>query len=208
MKRKVAVDAGLAGIVQLSDGFSGEAIVDASVRFELDKTPCTPLRKAGGFFVFTHLKDASPHCLDIACPGFFEAQVTVAAIAFPLTQPLAESIVVCKLEPSPAYPYPPGTTIVCGQVTSAGKPLADVDVFALFSDRLGAWHYGKARSYGSSDDEDPYNGRYSLVLSSATGAPDVNLRFTKEGYTPWFGHVTVARSTQTIANADLQPANT
>ncbi|GLU34881.1 carboxypeptidase regulatory-like domain-containing protein [Trinickia caryophylli] len=206
MKRKAVVQTGLAAVVQLNDGFSGEPIADASVLFKLDQTPCTPLRKADGFFVFTHLQNGAPHCLDIACAGFFDAQVTLSVIPFPLTRPLAESIVVCQLEPSPVYPYPAGTTIVCGQVTSTGKPLAGVDVFALFSDRLGAWHYGKARSYGSPDDEDPCNGRYSLVLSSATGAPDVSLRFTKDGYTPWFGQVAVARSMQTIANADLQPA--
>ncbi|TAM54770.1 MAG: hypothetical protein EPN57_04525 [Paraburkholderia sp.] len=193
--------------MQLIDGFLGEPLDDdAPVTFRLDGTPCTPLYKGSGFYVFMDLRDTSPHQVDVTCAGFTSVQTTLTAIAVPLLKPLAELIVVLELGPSPAYSYSPDATLLCGKVTSGRTPLGDVEVFALFSDRQGTWQWRKTRSYAAQHDS-PYFGHYSLALpSSVSGAP-VSLRFTKDGHTSHFERVAPTRSRTTIVGADLLPTN-
>jgi hypothetical protein len=205
MKLDFVVATGLPAILQLKDGFSGEPIDDAAVTFRLDDAPREPVRKGSGFYVFTDLPDASPHWLDVACPGFVDIQTTLKAISFPLATPLAHFIVVLELGPSPAYSYPSGTTLLCGQVTSAGEPLADAEVFALFSDRQGTWDWRKTQTYGARGGS-PYLGQYTLALPSTVASAEVNLRFTKVGHVSHFDRIAPVRSSTTIVGANLQSA--
>lgn len=192
-------------ILQLRDGFSGEAINDASVTFRLDKVAYEPLRKGGGFYVFFDLSDTALHLLSITCRGFFDAQITLSVISLPLTKPLAEVVNVCDLEPSALYAYPPGTAIVRGQVTSGGKPLAGAEVFACSADRLGAWHWRKTRSAGYPCDKASPGGHYALALPRAAANGEIMLRFAKDGHALSFERFTPTRSTTTTINVDLQP---
>jgi|GEM_PF-2877576 len=207
MKRDIVVTTELPAILQLIDGFSGEPLDgDASVTFLLDGAPYTPLYKGSGFYVFMDLVDTKPHQLNVARAGFADVQATLTAISLPLLKPLADLIVVLTLGPTPAYSFPVGTTLLCGQVTSDGAPLGDVEVFALFSDRQGTWHWRKTWTYAARDDS-PYFGHYALALPSTPASALVNLRFTKDGHTSHFERVAPARSRTTIVGANLQPAN-
>ena len=195
-------------VLLLRDGFTGQTLNDPSASFRLGNVACAPIRRGDGFHVFLNISDASPCLLDIACPGFLDAQVTLTAISLPLEKPLAEVVTVCDLEPSAFYAYPPGTTIVCGQVTSAGKPLAGAEVFACFSDRQGEWHWRRTLSHESGRCDDWHQGHYALALPSAASNSNVNLRFAKDGHGLHFHQVAPARSMTTIVGADLQRANT
>ncbi len=206
MKRDFVVATGLPAILQLKDGFSGESLDDAPVSFRLDQVPCEPIRKGSGFYIFTDLLDTSPHRLDVTCAGFVDVQTTLTVISLPLAKPLAELIVVLELGPSPSYSYPAGTTLLRGQVTSGGEPVADAEVFAAFHDRQGTWHWRKTTTYGTQRDN-PYFGQYALALPPAAASAEVNLRFTKDGHASHFDRVAPIRSQTTIIGANLQPAN-
>jgi hypothetical protein len=193
-------------ILQLIDGFSGEPLEDAPVIFQLDQAPCEPIRKGNGFYIFTDLLDTSPHQLDVTCAGFVDAQTTLTVIPLPLDRALAELIVVLKLGPSPSYSYPVGATLLRGQVTSRGEPVADAEVFAAFHDRQGTWHWCKTKTCGTERDS-AYFGQYALALPLAAASAEVNLRFTKDGHASHFERVAPIRSQTTIIGASLQPAN-
>jgi hypothetical protein len=205
MKERAQVSGRSTAVLHLRDGFSGEAINDASVSFRLDGASFEPLQKGGGFYVFSDLSDAAPHLVQTTCRGFFDAQTALIAISLPLTEMLAGVIAVCDLEPNAVYAYPPGTTIVRGRVTSEGKPLADVEVFACFVDRLGGWQWRKTRSSGSERDVASYRGQYALALPHAAVNGTVNLRFAKDGHALHFEQVTPTRSVATTLSVDLQP---
>jgi hypothetical protein len=205
MKRDALASGTSKAILQLRDGFSGEAIDGASVNFRLDGASFEPLQKGGGFYIFLHVSDVAPHEVDITCHGFFDAQVTLTAVSLPLTEPLAQVIARCDLEPSALYAYPLGTTIVRGQVTSSGKPVADAEVFACFADRLGAWQWRKTRSSGHECGAGSYRGHYVLALPHAAASAKVNLRFTKDGHASYFDRITPTRAMTTTVSADLQP---
>jgi hypothetical protein len=205
MKGRAQVSGGSSAILQLRDGFSGVAINDASVSFRLDGASWEPLQKGSGIYVFSKLSDTALHSLDITCRGFFDARVTLTAISLPLTEFLAEAITISDLEPNAVYTYPPGTTIVRGRVTSAGKPLADAEVFAYFVDRLGGWQWRKTRSSGSERNFASYRGHYALALPLAAANGTVNLRFVKDGHVLYSDRITPKRSTATTLSVDLQP---
>jgi hypothetical protein len=205
MKRRAQVSGKSKAIVQLRDGFSGEAINGASVTFRLDEGACEPLRKGGGFYVFFNLSDTASHALSITCRGFFDAHIALSVISLPLAKPLAEVVTVCDLEPSALYAYPPGTAIVRGHVTSGGKPLAGAEIFACCADRLGAWHWRKTRSSDYPRDRASPDGNYALALPRAAANGEVMLRFAKDGHALSFDRTTPARSLTTTVNVDLQP---
>lgn len=204
MKPSAEGSARVSAILQLKDGFSGGPIVTGTATFQLDSAPYEALRKASGFYVFADLS-ILPHEVHISCAGFLSIGVALTAISLPLVKPLAELITVCELEPSSSYSYPVGTTLVCGQVTSAEGPLADVEVFALFSDRAGAWHWRKTMSSGSVRDNDQLRGHYALAVPPIAAGSQVNLRFMKDGHVSHFDRVIPTRSMTTIVGADLQP---
>jgi hypothetical protein len=206
MKLDFVVATRLPAILLLRDGFSSEPIDDPSVTFQLDGVSCVPIHKGSGFYIFMDLLNTSPHRLDVICSGFVDAQTRLTVISFPLVKPLAEFIVVLELGPSPAYSYPVGTTLLRGQVTSEGEPLADAEVFAAFCDRQGTWQWRKTQTYGTQRDS-PYFGHYVLALPPTAANAEVNLRFTKDGHASHFDRVAPVRSSTTIVGANLQSAN-
>jgi hypothetical protein len=190
----------LSAVVQLMDGFSGQPALGVQTRFTLDERPFEPLEKGQGFYAFADLEDGE-HCLKITCRGFLDNETKFSALSFPLKTSLAESIIVCELEPSPAYPYPTGMTLVRGRVLGGaeeGKPLADVIVEGTFADERGKTCHCRTRSYGV--------GRYALALRGRlpVGAIQVELRFAKEGYTLVTQPVSVPCGTTKVVDINMQ----
>ena len=120
----------LSAVVQLIDGFSQAPAVGFQPRFLLNQKPFMPLAKPQAFYAFSDLDDGD-YRLTALAPQFFAQEV---AFRVPLRLPLAAAIVPCCLAPSPLYPYPPGTTLIRGQVLQAGTrlPLAGVSVSANY----------------------------------------------------------------------------
>lgn len=167
----------LSAVVQLIDGFSQAPAVGFLPRFLLNQKPFLPLAKPQAFYAFSDLDDGD-YRLTALAPQFFAQEV---AFQVPLRLPLAAAIVPCYLAPSPLYPYPPGTTLIRGQVLQAGtkSPLAGVSVSASYPN----WQ-GKPKSAATlSSDYGKYDGRYALALGGKL-APDtlVVLSFSKAGY--------------------------
>jgi len=157
--------------------------------------------------VFRNLARDAPNRLHIACPRFLESELALTTFSVPLIQPSKEWVVVHELEPGLFYRYPVGTTIVCGKVLSADTPSGDVDVFVVFLDQRGTWKWRNTKSYRPVREGDASNGFYAVSLPLTATSADVNLRFTKDGYVPYFYRVTAARSMTTIVNASLQREN-
>ncbi|KVH81813.1 hypothetical protein WL40_05030 [Burkholderia ubonensis] len=167
----------LSAVVQLIDGFSLAPAVGMRPRFLLDGKPCQAYAKPQAFYAFSGLDDGSYRLTTITLP-FFEREV---AFDVPLRLPLADAIAPCVLEPSPLYPFPPGTTLIRGQVRAAGTraPLAGVAVEASYAGRRGDTRHAATRTshFGH------YDGRYALALGGRLDAETtVTLVFDKAGY--------------------------
>ncbi|ATF87454.1 MULTISPECIES: hypothetical protein [Burkholderia] len=167
----------LSAVVQVIDGFSLAPLEGLRPAFTLNGQPCRPLDKRDGFYAFGGLPHGA-YRLVAAAPPFFAQQV---AFEVPLALPLAEAIVSCVLEPGPLYPFPPGTTLVRGQVLAAAtrQPLAGVQVEARYASARGEARQAATRTAGLGR----YDGRYALAprgrLAPGTA---VVLNFSKAGY--------------------------
>ncbi len=189
----------LSAVVQLIDGFSHAPAEGIEPRFLLNGKPCLPHAKPQSFYAFSELADGDYRLTALALP-FFPREVEFKV---PLAQPLADAIVPCLLEPSPLYPYPPGTPVIRGQVRAAatGEPLAGVAVEADYRIARGE----PRRVTTLTSDYGRYNGRYALAPRSRV-APDteLTLTFSKPGYTTVSRQMTLEAATARFVDIDMR----
>lgn len=179
----------LSAVVQLL--YAGQPVDYAKFAFLLDGKPFVPLAKAQAFYAFSNL-DNGKHLLDvISVDHFFQDQqlsfsvpLAVNSAANSTTNSaatLAQSIIVCTLEPSVLYPYPETSSLIRGKVSLAdGKPLAGVKIKASYqttraqSKQVSTCSANFAR----------YNGRYALALQGQLPPQvAVTLEYERQGYT-------------------------
>lgn len=155
----------LNAVLKVKDGVTGKPIKEA-ISFELDGTPCQPLTKGDGFFVFpNYVYKTLPHVLKIRAAGFFDMETPL----LPITEPLAEACQILMLYPSPAYNYPSSMALIAGYVLNdANQGIDDVIVAVTIEGKRGATRSDPA-------------GHYMLALSLAVDSVKAELRFTKEG---------------------------
>ncbi len=117
-----------------------------------------PQAKPQAFYAFLDLADKT-HELRIRTPEFFPF---TGALKVPMTQPLAEGILACMLEPGPMYGYPGWDGIVRGLVSRAKRPLPGVSVEASYTGPGGDVVTLRTRSW----DGGSYDGRYALSFGA------------------------------------------
>jgi hypothetical protein len=188
----------LSAVVQLIDGFRLAPAAGIHPAFLLNAKPYRPLTKPDGFYAFSALDDGNYRLTTMALP-FFTQDVEFKV---PLRVPLAEGIVPCVLEPSPLYPYPPGTTLVRGQVRAAKThhPLAGVSVEARYRNVR-----GEPRSTTTqTSDYGHYDGRYALApRGKLTAQTQVTLIFSKAGYTSAEAQLTLDPATTQFVDIEM-----
>lgn len=169
----------LSAVVQVIDGFSHAPLAGLRPAFTLNGAPCRPFDKADGFYAFSALPRGA-YRLVASAPPFFPSQVEFEV---PPRPPLADAIVSCVLEPSPLYPFPPGTTLLRGQVLAkrGGQPIA-----------------GEPRTASTETSaHGRYDGRYALAVRGRLDAAGtvVTLNFVKAGYPDVARQLTLAPGT-------------
>lgn len=87
----------------LRDGYSGRLVPTANPRCTLDGVRLNPIRKEGGYLVFTDLSPG-PHSLTICCPGFQDERVDFET---EIGRTAERSI---ALKPAGAYRFPEEVT--------------------------------------------------------------------------------------------------
>ncbi|MGN6318299.1 hypothetical protein [Trinickia sp.] len=185
--------ASAAMILMIMDSFSDEPIDGPAIVFLLGGSRYEPLYRAGGLYVFPDLTDVpSDVCtVTVKCKGFFDAHAPLTLISLPLCEPLAELTVRIDLEPNALYDYPADTTVLRGQVRSSDGPLNDIEVSAMFTDRLGL-HCCSTKTSGQPGKGDFYGGRYALALPAVTPQTiKVKLDVKGRGYEPYADSVEI-----------------
>ncbi|MTI85729.1 MAG: hypothetical protein FH756_18000 [Firmicutes bacterium] len=107
--RKIITRASL--VVCLRDAFAGGTSLQGSVNILLKDYLRRPLRKAGGYYVFTGLHKNLNEIV-ISSEKYLDERVTVDLRDLDPQNP----VVNITLLPSPAYPFPAGATLIYGTV--------------------------------------------------------------------------------------------
>ncbi|WP_186224254.1 carboxypeptidase regulatory-like domain-containing protein [Burkholderia gladioli] len=181
----------LSAVVQVIDGFSHAPLAGLRPAFTLNGAPCRPFDKADGFYAFSALPRGA-YRLVASAPPFFPSQVEFEV---PPRPPLADAIVSCVLEPSPLYPFPPGTTLLRGQVLAkrGGQPIAGVRLAARYATARGEPRTASTETSAHGR----YDGRYALAVRGRLDAAGtvVTLNFVKAGYPDVARQLTLAPGT-------------
>ncbi len=190
----------LSAVVQLIDGFTGQAASALTVQFLLDGKPVQAQAKQQAFYAFPDLEDGS-YLLTILCQNawFLDQEVRLQV---PLSEPLADAIVVVNLEPGPAYPYPPGTTLIAGQVLASGqKPVVGAVVMASYQTLRAQAKTATVHTFGSGRQA----GCYTLALKGKLPAQStVALSVSKGGLKSVQKSITVQSGVMQCVNVEMR----
>jgi hypothetical protein len=189
----------LSAVVQLIDGFNGAPALGCHPAFLLDGKRYWPHAKTDGFYAFSEL-DQGRHRLTAMALAFFTQEVELTV---PLSLPLASAIVPCVLAPSPLYPFPPGTTLIRGQVRDAAtqRPLAEVDVELRYATQRSGARSGTTQTSGYGQ----YNGRYALAPRGKLAAhTEATLIFSKTGYATAQTQLTLEPATTQFVDIEMR----
>lgn len=190
----------LSAVVQLIDGFTGRPVVALTVSFLLNGKPVAAQEKQQAFYAFSDLDDGQ-YSLKIICHKslFLDQEVKLQV---PLSEPLVDAIMVVTMLPGPAYPYPPGTTLIAGQVVAARQqPLPGVEVMA---------NYQTARANAKTTStlsfwEGRHAGCFTLaLLGNLAPQSAVKLSFSKPGLKSVQKNVTVQSGTMQCVHVEMQ----
>jgi hypothetical protein len=205
----------LAFALLLRDRYAQSDQLVGAVNVNAGNIPAMRRDGATGCFVFLNLKPGA-HTLNVTAdqwtPYYRSVSIPVVAPPPPAkwpaypditlanrnlrlddpAQPAAfrKQFLLASLLPTAQYPFDSGATLVRGQITSGGAPLADATVS----------HVG--------GDEVPYvtdtNGEFVLFFEQSAGVPQpVTLRATHAAKVDKDQNVTILRGTTVVANIDM-----
>lgn len=149
--------------VRLVDPFTGETAVDGP-RVTLEGRSANPVRNPSGYFVFldiepgtvTVLVDGGSKFLDERVTGVTTVDITDPATTVDPADPTTFPVETVELTPSPAYPFPSGTTLIRGRVLDpASEPIPEATV--------------EIRNHGAGTRTDG-NGEYVVVIDPVSAA--------------------------------------
>lgn len=190
----------LSAVVQLIDGFTGQPAEALAVSFLLDGKPVAAQAKQQAFYAFPDLDDGQ-YRLKIICrkPWFLDQEVKLQV---PLSEPLVDAITVVTMLPGPAYPYPPGTTLIAGQVVAARQqPVPGVDVMANYQTARANAKTASTRSFGGGR----HAGCFTLALRGNLAPQSaVVLSFSKSGLKSVQKNVTVQSGMMQCVYVEMQ----
>lgn len=109
--------------VRPMDSFTGRSAIDGP-DVTLEDRPDEPVRNPSGYFVFldiepgsvTVLVNGGSRFLDERIPGVTAVDITDPATTVDPADPTTFPVETVELTPSPAYPFPSGTTLIRGRV--------------------------------------------------------------------------------------------
>ena len=188
-------------MTQLIDGFTRLPLMAENALFSLNESPAFPQPRAEGVYVFSNLI-TNKYSLTIQAKYFFEAHTELNLNSVP---DLRNSIYTVVMQPTPAYPYPPGLTLLRGMVVNeqTNQPLSDVEIFADYPTQ---WHKDLKASTKTAQ-QGRYKGRYALPFKGRLAdKTSVNLLFKCDGYKPFTTTINLQRAVTRELHVQMQPS--